>query len=200
VKLLVCYICLCNKQVVSLAMTRIRYNMTSHINVHPKAGMLPALICHTEPENKNYQKQQNTTSGQRILMKGRIARLSPLMAVNGFIRHWYRLDSLAHKSPPHKWHLDQCSYSCRAHPCAKIPDLSHIASQTYSSDLDPHPIHTSLGPRVNPQHRLHRFSHFAGLTNMTNKYTNRSIICSRKTIPLNGFNIERFVLQPACYF
>ena len=77
-----------------------------------------------------------TTSGQRILTKGRIVLLSPLVAANGFVQPW---PCLIHATtwvspPPFKQHLDRFSRCCRARPYAEIANVSPLARMD-SSDI-----------------------------------------------------------------
>jgi len=67
--------------------------------------------------------------------------------------------------------------------------------------LNPHLIRASLSPHEPvPNRHVDRISRFAGLVNMSIRHMDRSIVCSRKTFRLNGFNTKTSHIIVAYYF
>jgi len=84
-----------------------------------------------------------TTSGQRILIKGRITILSPLLETNGFVRPWFRIipGSLAsHESAP-KQHLNQ--FNLVAH-------LTYLSAAYHAVPFTAYIIHNETFPLTMP--------------------------------------------------
>jgi len=128
--------------------------------------------------NEYYLLLLNTTSGQRIFIKGRIAIFSPLAAANRFVRNLdHHLTSVSldpHKSAP-KRHLDRLKWTVFANSAAKFlngADNPEIALPIGRSG--PHLTHGSLGPPESAFKRhLDRFSRFTGYSRVLNTETQR---------------------------
>ena len=102
------------------------------------------------------------TSGQRILTKGRIAVLSPIAAVNGFVRPWPSSNTCffgpAHTNQPPNRHLHR--FNIFSYTAVELPMCFNRADNLkncpfFYRDPNLHLIHGFLGPPDSPLSQRH---------------------------------------------